>query len=119
MSCNFYGIYWLILVVLVIIKGIFIFLDLVSIIQGEEWFVSFFSQVLGVIVDLDLGIEYLCWMGVVCFIVGFFMLVLQKKIYFCDIVVKVEIEYKESVKWYYWECVMLGSIDVEVSNGSG
>ncbi|KAK4644101.1 sphinganine kinase lcb4 [Podospora bellae-mahoneyi] len=119
MSCNLYGTHRPTLAALAIIKGIPTPLDLVSITQGEERFISFLSQALGVIADLDLGTEHLRWMGAARFTVGFLMLVLQKKTYPCDIAVKVEIEHKESVKRHYRERVTLGSADVEASNGSG
>ncbi|KAK0741943.1 ATP-NAD kinase-like domain-containing protein [Apiosordaria backusii] len=115
MSCNLYGTHRPTLAALAIIKGVPTPLDLVSITQGEERFVSFLSQALGVIADLDLGTENLRWMGAARFTVGFLALVLQKKTYPCDIAIKVEIEHKESVKKHYRERVTQGSADSEQS----
>ncbi|KAK4176652.1 putative phingoid long chain base kinase [Triangularia setosa] len=118
MSCNLYGTHRPTLAALAIIKGVPTPLDLVSITQGEERFVSFLSQALGVIADLDLGTEHLRWMGAARFTVGFLTLVLQKKTYPCDIAIKVEIEHKESVKRHYRERVTQGSTDSEESRQS-
>ncbi|KAK4198350.1 putative phingoid long chain base kinase [Triangularia verruculosa] len=115
MSCNLYGTHRPTLAALAIIKGVPTRLDLVSITQGEERFVSFLSQALGVIADLDLGTEHLRWMGAARFTVGFLALVLQKKTYPCDIAVKVEIEHKENVKKHYREHVANCNTDSEQS----
>ncbi|KAK4188410.1 putative phingoid long chain base kinase [Podospora australis] len=101
MSCNLYGTHRPTLAALAIIKGITTPLDLVSITQGDQRYVSFLSQALGVIAHVDLGTEHLRWMGAARFTVGFLTLVLQKKTYPCDIAVKVEIEHKQGVKNHY------------------
>lgn len=109
MSCNLYGTHRPTLAALAIIKGVPTPLDLVSITQGDQRILSFLSQALGVIADLDLGTEHMRWMGAARFTVGFLALVMQKKTYPCDIAVKVEIEHKEHVKKHYRERITQGS----------
>lgn len=87
-------------VALAIIKGLPTRLDLISVTYGNRRDLSFLSQALGIVADVDLGTEWMRWMGEERFILGFLWLVLVKKLYPCDIAVKVEIE-KDRVKAHY------------------
>ncbi|KAK3991021.1 putative phingoid long chain base kinase [Cladorrhinum sp. PSN332] len=118
MSCNLYGTHRPTLAALAIVKGVPTQLDLASITQGGERRLSFLSQALGVIADLDLGTEHMRWMGAARFTVGFLTLVLQRKTYPCDIAVKVEIEHKEAVKQHYRERVASQSSQVSGLDGA-
>jgi sphingosine kinase len=101
MSCNLYGTYRPALAALAIVKGVPTPLDLVSVTHGGQRTISFLSQAVGLIAEVDLGTEYMRWMGATRFTVGFLMLALQKKTYPCDIAVKVEISHKDDVKKHY------------------
>jgi sphingosine kinase len=101
MSCNLYGTHRPSLAALAVVKGIPTPLDLVSVTQGDRRTVSFLSQALGMIADLDITTEHLRWMGAQRFTYGFLRQVLKKKVYPCDIAVHVEIEDKESIKEHY------------------
>jgi sphingosine kinase len=101
MSCNLYGTHRASLAALAIVKGVPTPLDLVSVTHGNERTISFLSQALGLIADLDLGTEHLRWMGAARFTYGFLRLAMQRKTYPCDIAVKVEIDHKEDVKDHY------------------
>ncbi|KAK0621717.1 ATP-NAD kinase-like domain-containing protein [Bombardia bombarda] len=101
MSCNLYGTHRPTLAALAIVKGIPTPLDLISVTQGEKRIVSFLSQALGMIADLDITTEHLRWMGPSRFTYGFLMLAMQRKVYPCDIAIKVEIEHKDGVKEHY------------------
>ncbi|KAL2018309.1 hypothetical protein VTK56DRAFT_972 [Thermocarpiscus australiensis] len=101
MSCNLYGTHRPTLAALAIVKGLPTPLDLVSVTQGDRRTISFLSQALGMIAEVDLGTEHLRWMGSSRFTAGFLMLAMQRKTYPCDIAVKVEIHHKEDVKKHY------------------
>jgi len=101
MSCNLYGTHRPSLAALAIVKGLPTPLDLVSITQGDRRTLSFLSQALGMVADLDITTEHLRWMGAARFTWGFLVLALQRRVYPCDIAVKVEIEHKEAVKQHY------------------
>ena len=45
--------------------------DTFSVVQNNKRTVSFMSQALGLMADLDLGTEHLRWMGDVRFMLGF------------------------------------------------
>jgi sphingosine kinase len=109
MSCNLYGTHRPTLAALAIVKGVPTPLDLVSITHGDQRTISFLSQALGMIAELDLGTEHLRWMGSTRFACGFMMLAFQRKTYPCDIAVKVEIENKEDVKKHYRQQVIQSS----------
>lgn len=89
------------LAALCIVKGIRTPLDLVSITQGEERTLSFLSQSVGVVAESDLGTDHLRWMGSARFTYGFLVRLLRKKVYPCDIAVKVEFGTKAEVKEHY------------------
>lgn len=101
MSCNLYGTHRPTLAALAIVKGVPTPLDLVSITHGGERTISFLSQALGLIAEIDLGTEHLRWMGATRFTCGFLLLALQRKTYPCDLAVKVEIDQKEVIKKHY------------------
>ncbi|KAK3323394.1 ATP-NAD kinase-like domain-containing protein [Cercophora scortea] len=101
MSCNLYGTYRPTLAALAIVKGIPTPLDLISVTQGEKRIISFLSQALGMIADLDITTEHLRWMGASRFTYGFLVLAMKRKVYPCDIAVKVEIHHKDDVKEHY------------------
>ncbi len=101
MSCNLYGTHRPTLAALAIIKGVPTPLDLVSVTHGSQRTISFLSQALGLIAEVDLGTEHLRWMGATRFTYGFILLAMQRKTYPCDIAVKVEIDHKDDVKKHY------------------
>ncbi|KAK4215296.1 sphingoid long chain base kinase 4 [Rhypophila decipiens] len=101
MSCNLYGTHRPTLAALAIVKGLPTPLDLISVTQGTKRTLSFLSQALGMIADLDITTEHLRWMGPHRFTYGFLVLALQKKVYPCDIAIKAEIEHKDGVKEHY------------------
>ncbi|KAL2262076.1 hypothetical protein VTK26DRAFT_2538 [Humicola hyalothermophila] len=105
MSCNLYGTHRPSLAALAIVKGVPTPLDLVSVTHGQNRTMSFLSQALGMIAELDLGTENLRWMGAARFTYGFLKLAMQRKTYPCDIAVKVEIDHKEEVKRHYRQIV--------------
>lgn len=83
------------------VKGIRTPLDLVSVTQGEKRTLSFLSQSFGVVADVDLGTEHIRWMGSARFTYGFFMRVLKKTTYPCDLAVKIDIPTKGAIKEHY------------------
>jgi len=105
MSCNLYGTHRPSLAALAIVKGLPTPFDLVSITQGDRRTLSFLSQALGMVADLDITTEPLRWMGAARFTLGFLYLSLQQRTYPCDIAVKVEIEHKDDVKLHYGQRV--------------
>lgn len=102
-----------------VVKGIRTPLDLISITQGEDRHLSFLSQALGIVAEFDLGTEHLRWMGGTRFIYGFVLKTLQKKIFPCDIAVKVVTDDKEDIKRRYHEAMELGGSSEEVSRENG
>lgn len=89
------------LAALAIVKGLRTPLDLVSITQGDRRTLSFLSQSVGIVAESDLGTEHLRWMGDVRFTYGFFVRLLGKTVYPCDIAVMVVEEDKEKIKQNY------------------
>ncbi|KAF1981217.1 sphingosine kinase [Aulographum hederae CBS 113979] len=82
-------------------KGIRMPLDLVSITQGDRRTLSFLSQAVGIIAEVDLGTENLRWMGSARFTYGFIVRLLGQTIYPADIAIGVEVEDKAAVKEAY------------------
>lgn len=101
MACNLYGTHRPSLAALAIVKGVPTPMDLVSITQGDRRTLSFLSQSLGIVAESDLATESMRWMGETRFTVGFLVRLFQKKVYPCDIAVKLEIGHKEGVKGHY------------------
>ncbi len=86
---------------LCLVKGIRTPLDLTSITQGDKRTLSFLSQSVGVVAEVDLGTEHLRWMGPARFTYGFFMRVLRKTVYPCDLAVKIDIPTKGAIREHY------------------
>jgi len=86
---------------LCLVKGIRTPLDLTSITQGDRRTLSFLSQSVGIVAEVDLGTEHLRWMGPARFTYGFFMRVLQKTVYPCDLAVKIDIPTKSAIREHY------------------
>lgn len=101
MSCNLNGTDSTSLATLAIIKGVRTPLDLVSITQGNTRTLSFLSQSVGIVAEVDLGTENLRWMGAARFTWGFLVRLLGKTVYPCDIAVKTVIDDKEEIKQHY------------------
>lgn len=83
------------------VKGLRTPLDLVSITQGDRRTLSFLSQSVGIVAEVDLGTDNIRWMGAARFTYGFLVRVLGKTIYPCDLAVKVEIADKSEIKAQY------------------
>lgn len=101
MSCNLYGTHRPSLAALAIVKGIITPLDLVSITQGDRRTLSFLSQALGIIAESDLATEHLRWMGEQRFTYGIIQRMFRKKVYPCDLAVKVAVQGKRAIKEHY------------------
>jgi sphingosine kinase len=111
MSCNLYGTHRPTLAALAIVKGVPTPFDLVSVTHGDQRTISFLSQALGMMAELDLGTEHLRWMGAARFTVGYLTSVLLRKTYPCDIAVKAEIDDKGDVKKHYRQKVAQAGTD--------
>ena len=83
------------------VKGLKTPLDLVSITQGDRRTLSFLSQSVGIVAEVDLGTDSIRWMGSGRFVYGFLVRILGKTIYPCDLAVKVEIADKSEIKASY------------------
>ncbi|TRX98784.1 hypothetical protein FHL15_000126 [Xylaria flabelliformis] len=101
MSCNLNGSYVPGPSALAVIKGIRTSVDLMSVSQGSQRMLSFLSQSVGIVAECDLGTEHLRWLGAKRFDVGIAQRIFSKKVYPCDIAVKVEIEGKDQIKAHY------------------
>ena len=86
---------------LCIVKGIRTPLDLTSITQGRNRTLSFLSQSVGIVAEVDCGTEHLRWMGSARFTYGFLVRLLRKTVYPCELAVKVEISTKAKIKDHY------------------
>jgi sphingosine kinase len=86
---------------LAIVKGIRTPLDLVSVTQGDRRIISFLSQAIGVVAESDLGTDNIRWMGSARFTYGFFVRLLGKTVYPCDLAIKTEIADKSAIKAHY------------------
>ena len=86
---------------LCIVKGIRTPLDLISITQGDKRTLSFCSQSVGMVAEVDLGTDHLRWMGDVRFTYGFFVRLLRQTIWPCDVAIKVEIASKPEIREHY------------------
>lgn len=86
---------------LCVVKGIRTPLDLTSITQGDKRTLSFLSQSLGIVAEVDLGTEHLRWMGSARFTYGFLIRVLRKTVYPCDLWVKIDIPTKGAIREHY------------------
>ena len=101
MSCNLYGTNKPAVAALAIVKGLATPMDLVSVTHGDKRTLSFLSQAVGIVAEADLATEHLRWIGQARFTWGFLERFLVKKVYPCDVAVRVEIEDKEAIKAHY------------------
>ncbi|KAF3067119.1 Sphingoid long chain base kinase 5 [Daldinia childiae] len=101
MSCNLNGTHRPSFAALAIIKGVRMPMDLMSVTQGDKRMLSFLSQSVGIIAECDLGTENLRWLGAARFNVGLVQRIFSKKLYPCDISMKVEIPEKADIKAHY------------------
>ncbi|ROW07044.1 hypothetical protein VPNG_06594 [Cytospora leucostoma] len=101
LACNVFGTHRPSLAALAIVKGVATPMDLISITQGDRRKLSFLSQALGIIAEADLGTEHLRWMGEHRFTYGVVTRILKKKVYPCDLYVKVDIDQKQDVREHY------------------
>ncbi|KAI1377031.1 ATP-NAD kinase-like domain-containing protein [Hypoxylon crocopeplum] len=101
MSCNLNGTHRPSFAALAIVKGVRTPLDLMSVTQGNTRMLSFLSQSVGIIAECDLGTENLRWLGAARFNVGLVQRIFSKKVYPCDISMKVEIPEKADIKAHY------------------
>jgi len=86
---------------LCIVKGLRTPLDLASVTQGEKRTISFLSQSVGIVAESDLGTDNVRWMGSARFTYGFFVRLLGKTVYPCEIAIKTEITDKAGCKAHY------------------
>ena len=86
---------------LCVVKGIRTPLDLTSISQGDKRILSFLSQAVGIVAEVDCGTEHLRWMGSARFTYGFLIRLLRKTVYPCDLAVKVDIPTKSEIREHY------------------
>ena len=86
---------------LCIVKGLRTSLDLASVTQGEKRTLSFLSQSVGIVAESDLGTDNVRWMGSARFTYGFFVRLLGKTVYPCEIAIKTEIADKPGCKAHY------------------
>ncbi|KAI9829702.1 MAG: sphinganine kinase lcb4 [Phylliscum demangeonii] len=84
-----------------VVKGLRTPLDLVSITQGKRRTLSFLSQSVGIVAEVDLDTEELRWMGDTRFVYGVLARVLRQTVYPCDLAVKVRYEDKEEIRAHY------------------
>ena len=93
-----------------LVKGLRTPLDLASVTQGHRRTVSFLSQSIGLVADVDLGTDNIRWMGSASFTYGFLVRLLGKRVYPCEIAIKTEVADKASCKAHYAAAVTRGRI---------
>ena len=86
---------------LCVVKGIRTPLDLVSITQADKRTLSFLSQSVGIVAEVDLGTEHIRWMGSARFTYGFLVRFLRKTVYPCDVAVNVDVPTKSLIRDHY------------------
>lgn len=101
MSLNLNGTDSASMAALCIVKGIRTPLDLISITQGDRRTLSFLSQSVGIVAEIDCGTDHLRWMGSARFTYGFLARILGKTVYPCDLAVKIDIPNKAQIKEHY------------------
>jgi sphingosine kinase len=89
------------LAALACVKGLRTKLDLASVTQGDRRILTFLSQAVGVVAELDLGTENMRWMGNMRFTVGFLIRILGKTVYPCDVAIKVAVEGNENIRTHH------------------
>jgi len=88
-------------------------MDLVSITQGDQRFLSFLSQSFGIIAEVDLGTEDLRWMGGARFTYGLMQRIWRQAVYPCDLAVKIAINDKEVIREHYRQHEAQGALEGE------
>ena len=101
LSLNFNGTDSPSLAALAVVKGLRTPLDLASVTQGDRRTLSFLSQSVGLVADVDLGTENLRWMGSARFTWGALVRLMAGTVYPADIAVKVEYDNKSAVREAY------------------
>lgn len=101
MSLNLNGTDSTSLAALCIVKGLRTPLDLVSITQGDRRTLSFLSQSVGIVAEVDLGTDNIRWMGSARFTYGFFVRVMGKTVYPADVAVKIDVPTKDAIQEHY------------------
>lgn len=101
MSWNLNGTDSTSLAALCIVKGIRTPLDLTSITQSDRRTLSFLSQSVGIVAEVDCGTEHLRWMGSARLTYGFLMRVFRKTIWPCEIWAAIDIPTKPQIKDHY------------------
>ena len=101
MSLNCFGTNSTSLAALCTVKGTPTPLDLTSVTQGDRRTLSFLSQAVGIVADVDLGTENIRWMGSARFTYGFFVRIMRQTVYPCDLAVKIDIPDKAAIKEQY------------------
>ena len=108
MSCNLNGSFRPGPAALAIVKGVRTPLDMMSVTQGEgtedapvRRTLSFLSQSVGIVAESDLGTENMRWMGPHRFTVGVAQRIFSKKVYPCDVALKVAVPDKDAVRAHY------------------
>ncbi|KAJ7630848.1 ATP-NAD kinase-like domain-containing protein [Roridomyces roridus] len=71
------------------IKGRPLPLDVCSVTQGDTRIYSFLSQAVGIMADLDMGTEWMRWVGGIRFVLGYLYGIITKKTYEVEITLKV------------------------------
>ncbi|KAI1308155.1 sphingoid long chain base kinase-like protein [Xylaria venustula] len=101
MSCNLNGSHHPGPSALAVVKGVRTSVDLMSVTQGSQRMLSFLSQSVGIIAEADLATEHMRWLGARRFDLGVAQRIFSKKVYPCDIAVKVVCQTKDEVKTHY------------------
>ena len=101
MSWNLNGTDSCSLAALCIVKGLRTPLDLMSITQSDRRTLSFLSQSLGMVAEVDLATENLRWMGSMRFTYGFLVRLLKGTIWPCEVHVAFEAPTKSLIKDVY------------------
>ncbi len=89
------------LAALCFVKGLRTAFDLVSITQGNRRTLSFLSQAVGIVAEVDLATEHLRWIGELRFMYGFLTRLVNKRVYPCDIAAGVMIADKAGIREHY------------------
>ena len=101
MSWNLFGTDSTSVAALCLVKGLRTPLDLTSITQGSNRTLSFLSQSVGIVAEVDCGTEHLRWMGSARFTYGFLIRLLRKQVYPCELSVKVDLPTKPEIREHY------------------
>lgn len=98
MCLNMFGTSSTSLAALGLVKGLRMPLDLISVTQGDRRYLSFLSQAVGIVAELDNGTDHLRWMGDARFTWGFLTRVLGKTMYPCHVAYKCIDDDKNSIR---------------------